>query len=128
MNATAPTPNEHPVTVTLSDCSDDDAHRVLTHLATEFTDRSPGQETPGGEHTRATVWTAEFDVTPTGSARAATARADGLDGSVCLTAQGAPHDVTTVRTALAEAYTVRDAGSVSGDQERECQYQLTSAR
>ncbi|WP_394436068.1 hypothetical protein [Streptomyces sp. SGAir0957] len=128
MNATDPTAPDHPVTVTLSDCSDDDAHRVLALLATEFTDRSPAQSTPGEEHTRATVWTAELDVTPTGSARAATARAQGLDGAVCVTAQGAPHDVTTVRTALAEAYTVEDAGSVSGDQERECQYRLTSAR
>ncbi|MFE0098993.1 hypothetical protein [Streptomyces sp. NPDC059009] len=52
-------------------------------------------------------------------------RTGGLDGPVSLTAQGAPHDVTTVRAALTHAFSVEDTGSVSGDQERESQFRLT---
>ncbi|MFJ9037243.1 hypothetical protein ACIRF8_11725 [Streptomyces sp. NPDC102406] len=122
------TSGDHPVTVTLSDCSDDDARRVLAYLTEGFPDRSPAQDTPGADSTRVTVWTAELDVAAgAGSAsRPDGARGrDGIDGPVSLTAQGAPHDVTTVRAALAEAYGVRDVGSVSGDQERESQFLLT---
>jgi hypothetical protein len=120
------TTNDHPVTVTLSDCADDDARAVLSHLTAVFTDRSPTQDTPGAHTTHATVWTAELDVADEGSASQSSPPAAGIDGAVCLTAQGAPHDVATVRKALTEAFTVEDAGSVSGDQELESQFRLTS--
>ncbi|GAA2297133.1 hypothetical protein OKJ48_27360 [Streptomyces kunmingensis] len=117
-------PTDHPVTVTLSDCTDDDARRVLSFLAAEFSDRSPTQDTPGSDSTNTTVWTAELDVAGGEGSASSASRADGIGGSVSLTAQGAPHDVATVRKALEAAFAVEDAGSVSGDQEIECQFRL----
>ncbi|MGH4033043.1 hypothetical protein ACQB60_29370 [Actinomycetota bacterium Odt1-20B] len=120
--------NQHPVTVTVSNCTEHDARCVLTHLTEEFPDRSPAQGAPdaGAGAGQATVWTAELDAGTTDPNTAGGSRTGGLDGPVSLTAQGAPHDVTTVRAALAHAFTVEDAGSVSGDQERESQFRLTA--
>ncbi|MFJ8825963.1 hypothetical protein ACIREE_29865 [Streptomyces sp. NPDC102467] len=127
MNAAPDDHNDHPVTVTLSNCSDDDARRVLSHLSAEFPDQSPSQDTPGADTAHATVWTAVFDAVADGSDAAPTSASGtgGIEGSVSLTAQGAPHDVTTVRKALERAFTVEDVGSASGDQELESQFRLT---
>ncbi|MEV1024927.1 hypothetical protein [Streptomyces sp. NPDC050264] len=127
MNPAPHAHNDHPVTVTLSDCSDDDARRVLSHLSAEFPDQSPSQDTPGDDSTHATVWTAVFQAFSDGSDLTSASGTGGIDGSVSLTAQGAPHDVTTVRRALARAFTVEDAGSASGDQELESQFRLTAS-
>lgn len=116
--------NTNPVVVTVSDCTADDARRVLTYLASGFADRTVTSETTtaaSGSHP--TVWTAEHDV---GAGASPAAAGDALTGPVSLTAQGAPHDVDSVRAALVEVFSVDDAGSASGDQERESQFRLTS--
>ncbi|QNS02741.1 hypothetical protein [Streptomyces xanthii] len=120
---------DHLVTVMLSNCTDDDAHRVLSHLGVLA--GAPGP-TPapagGGSHAPAhpTVWTAEVDPEAGPPEAGSDARAAGLDGSVALNAQGSPHGVQALRDVLAQAFTVEDTGSVSGDQERDCQFRLTA--
>ncbi|MEU6848285.1 hypothetical protein ABZ930_41170 [Streptomyces sp. NPDC046716] len=119
-------PDNHLVTVTLSGCGDRDAHTVLSHLAAEFPDRSPAPDTLEAGGASPTVWTAEFDALADGSGTASAARA--IDGPVSVTAQGAPNDVTTLRAALARAFTVDDEGSASGDQELDSRFRLSARR
>ncbi|MFE6891337.1 hypothetical protein [Streptomyces sp. NPDC057694] len=108
------------VTVTLSNCTADDARSVLARLTSRFPDRS-GNGTAPADETHPTVWTAELDI---GAEAPGSVPDTKIGGPVSVTAQGAPHDVSRVRAALAEDFTVQDAGSVSGDQERESQFVL----
>ncbi|MFJ8820810.1 hypothetical protein ACIREE_03405 [Streptomyces sp. NPDC102467] len=113
------------VTVTLSNCTARDARTVLAHLTARFPDRAPAQDSSGSSGTPPTVWTAELDVQAGTSASGPGAgNGEALEGPVSGTAQGAPHDVVTVREALARAFGFEDAGSVSGDQEQESQFRL----
>ncbi|NEB74449.1 hypothetical protein G3I40_04270 [Streptomyces sp. SID14478] len=117
----SPTADGGIVTVTLSNCSADDARRVLSHLTARFPDRSGTGNAPAVD-THATVWTAQLDASadPTDSAPPS----EGVDGQVSVTVQGAPHDVSAVRATLAQDFSLQDSGSASGDQERESQFEL----
>ncbi|MFI7012526.1 hypothetical protein [Streptomyces sp. NPDC050145] len=119
---------DHLVTVMLSNCTDDDAHRVLSHLGVLSGAPVAAPAGAGGSHVPAhpTVWTAEVDPEAERPAAGADAGAAGLDGPVALNAQGSPHGVTALRDVLAQAFTVEETGSVSGDQERDCQFRLTA--
>ncbi|MEU6847398.1 hypothetical protein ABZ930_36590 [Streptomyces sp. NPDC046716] len=121
-------PDNHLVTVTLSDCGDRDAHTVLSHLAAEFPDRSPAPDTLEAGGASPTVWTAEFDALADGPSTAPKTGPRAIDGSVSVTAQGAPNDVTTLRAALARAFTVDDEGSTSGDQELDSRFRVTARK
>ncbi|MYT74930.1 MULTISPECIES: hypothetical protein [unclassified Streptomyces] len=117
---TSPTADGASVTVTLTDCTPEDARSVLTRLTSRFPDRSGTANAPSGEE-HPTVWTAELDIG--GDAPASSPHAT-IGGPVSVTAQGAPHDVSTLRAALTEDFGVEDAGTASGDQERESQFVL----
>ncbi|MFI0239876.1 hypothetical protein [Streptomyces sp. NPDC016845] len=111
------------VTVNLSDCAERDARRVLSYLGSVFPDRAPtgsGSDS-GAEPT--TVWTAQLDVSAGDSSSGSSGEA--IEGDVSVNAQGVPHEVDSVRKALAEAYDVQDAGSASGDQELDSQFTLS---
>ncbi|WP_420037160.1 hypothetical protein ACN2WE_37465 [Streptomyces sp. cg28] len=119
---TSPTADGASVTVTLTDCTPEDARSVLTRLTSRFPDRSGTANAPSGEE-HPTVWTAELDIGAAADAPASSPHST-IDGPVSVTAQGAPHDVSTLRAALAEDFAVEDAGTASGDQERESQFVL----
>lgn len=130
-------PSSRSVTVTLSDCRAEDAHAVITHLTSlyaydEAGDARRAPDTDAHPHSP-TVWQATLDVMTPGTTtvipaapQSAQDRPEVVREHVEVTLQGAPHDLVTVRAALAEAFTLLDEGMVSGDQEQELQLRLTA--
>jgi hypothetical protein len=116
--------NDSLVTVTLSDCSEHDALCVLHQLGAHAPELSTVHAPSARAGARTTVWASEVVADPVPAAPAM--GADRLDGPLTLTAQGSPHNVMTLRSTLARAYRVEDAGSVSGDQECDCLFRLTA--
>ncbi|MEV4788840.1 hypothetical protein [Streptomyces tuirus] len=108
------------LTVTLSGGGADDARAVVRAL--EGTFGSP-DELPADEN--ATVHTATFD----GDADAGPSGGDGtaagrLSAPVTVTVQGSPEAVRRASDTLSRAFTARDDGAASGDQEQERQLLL----
>ncbi|MEU9227684.1 hypothetical protein AB0D40_25325 [Streptomyces massasporeus] len=108
------------LTVTLSGGGADDARAVVRAL--EGTFGSP-DELPADEN--ATVHTATFD----GETDAGSAGGDGtgsgrLSAPVTVTVQGSPEAVRRASDTLTRAFTARDDGAASGDQEQERQLLL----
>ncbi|MFI8891535.1 hypothetical protein [Streptomyces paradoxus] len=103
------------LTVTLSGGGADDARVVVRALEGTFgaPDRLPADE-------NATVHTATFD----GEAEAGRAGEGGegsgrLSAPVTVTVQGSPEAVRRASDTLTRAFTARDDGAASGDQEQE---------
>ncbi|GAA3506233.1 hypothetical protein GCM10019016_133480 [Streptomyces prasinosporus] len=105
------------LTVTLSGGDADDARAVVRALEGAFgtPDQSPSDE-------GATVRVATF----TGEGREDSPHADAgrLSAPVTVTVQGAPEAVRRASDTLTRAFTARDEGTVSGDQEQERQLLL----
>ncbi|GAA4792155.1 hypothetical protein [Streptomyces ziwulingensis] len=108
------------LTVTLSGGKPDDARAVVNALQDVFgaPDQAPTDD-------RATVRTATFD-SPTEPQVPDTPRAEGarLSAPVSVTVQGAPHAVAAASETLSRAFSARDQGASSGDQEQERQLLL----
>ncbi|MFE5752746.1 hypothetical protein ACFQ7M_37500 [Streptomyces massasporeus] len=106
------------LTVTLSGGGADDARAVVRAL--EGTFGSP-DELPADEN--ATVHTATFDADagPAGGDGAGSGR---LSAPVTVTVQGSPEAVRRASDTLTRAFTARDDGVASGDQEQERQLLL----
>ncbi|MDH6228583.1 MULTISPECIES: hypothetical protein [Streptomyces] len=103
------------LTITLSGGHCSDAQAVLRTLEPIF---GPPDSQPKDEH--ATVHTAVFGGTE-GSAPTPedTSGRTGVADPVTVTLQGTPEAVHKAGEALTAAFTVRDRGTVSGDQEQE---------
>ncbi|MFF7331219.1 hypothetical protein [Streptomyces sp. NPDC008150] len=110
------------LTVTLSGGSAADAQAVVKTLEPAF---GAAQEQPGGDD-GATVHTATFGGEP-GTAEAPGAPSDSagrLSTALTVTVQGTPGAVQKAHEALAQAFTAKDQGTASGDQEQERQLLL----
>ncbi|MEU9571167.1 hypothetical protein AB0D62_15010 [Streptomyces massasporeus] len=108
------------LTVTLSGSGADDARAVVRAL--EGTFGSP-DELPADEN--ATVHTATFDAeTDAGPAGGDGAGPGRLSAPVTVTVQGSPEAVRRASDTLTRAFTARDDGAASGDQEQERQLLL----
>ncbi|MEV5433286.1 hypothetical protein [Streptomyces sp. NPDC052701] len=114
------------LTVTLSGGGVDDARAVVRALEEVF---GAPEELPSGEN--ATVRTATFgNVTATGPDGGAQGGGGGAAGTarlsepVTVTVQGTPEAVQRASDALGHAFTARDQGAASGDQEQERQLLL----
>ncbi|MFE9775204.1 hypothetical protein ACFYOV_26715 [Streptomyces sp. NPDC005931] len=105
------------LTVTLSGGGLDDARRVVRVLEGAF---GAPDELPSGEG--ATIRTATF----TGEARgdAGQQEAGRLSAPVTVGVQGTPEAVRRASDTLTRAFTARDQGTASGDQEQERQLLL----
>ncbi|MFM9370094.1 hypothetical protein [Streptomyces sp. Da 82-17] len=114
------------VTVTLSDCKEDEAHAVLDYLSSLFPYEDCGPVAPDTHQHHPTVWSATLDVTTPPSPASVPRRPVGVHGPVEVTLQGTPLDVASVHTALEDAFEFHDEGTVSGDQEREVQLRISS--
>ncbi|MFI6655090.1 hypothetical protein ACIBL8_06175 [Streptomyces sp. NPDC050523] len=109
------------LTVTVSGGTVADARAVVQVLEPAF--GSPEEDLPASDDV--TVHTARFAHDPAhGPSGSEHSVAGHLSGAVTLTVQGAPQAVATARETLAHAFTTQDQGSVSGDQEQECQLLL----
>ncbi|WP_395576355.1 hypothetical protein [Streptomyces sp. BK79] len=108
------------LTVTLSGGGIDDARAVVRALEGVFgaPDAPPADE-------GATVRTATFDASAAAEAAPAPGEAGGtLSEPVTVTVQGTPQAVEAASETLSRAFTTRDEGAASGDQERERQLLL----
>jgi hypothetical protein len=105
------------LTVTLSGGSAADARTVVQSLEPAF---GSAQQQPVDDG--ATVHTATFG---DGSDASDTPAAAGrLSASLTVTVQGSPEAVRKAHETLAQAFTARDQGTASGDQEQERQLLL----
>ncbi|AKZ53975.1 hypothetical protein SAM23877_0926 [Streptomyces ambofaciens ATCC 23877] len=106
------------LTVTLSGGGIDDARAIVRALEEVFgaPDGLPGDE-------QATVRTATFD-SPDAPRASTAARAGSLSEPVSVTVQGSPQAVEAASETLSHAFTTRNEGAASGDQERERQLLL----
>ncbi|WP_328558844.1 hypothetical protein [Streptomyces coelicoflavus] len=102
------------LTVTLDGGGIDDARAIVHALEGVF--GTPG-DLPADEG--ATVRTATFDAMDAPRAASAPAAAGTLSGPVTVTVQGTPQAVEAASETLSRAFTARDEGAASGDQERE---------
>ncbi|MFJ3508876.1 hypothetical protein [Streptomyces luteogriseus] len=107
------------LTVTLSGGGADDARAVVRAL--EGTFGSP-DELPADEN--ATVHTATFDGETDPRPAGGGAGAGRLSAPVTVTVQGSPEAVRRASDTLTRAFTARDDGAASGDQEQERQLLL----
>ncbi|MFD5450335.1 hypothetical protein ACWDTR_18265 [Streptomyces sp. NPDC003470] len=108
------------LTVTLSGGGIDDARAVVRALEGAF---GAPDELPADE--RATIRTATFSSPPSPEADPAPREAGaGLSEPVTVTVQGTPQAVEAASRTLTGAFSTRDEGAVSGDQERERQLLL----
>ncbi|MFK4541081.1 hypothetical protein RKD29_000677 [Streptomyces tendae] len=112
------------LTVTLDGGGIDDARAIVRALEGVFgsSDGPPADE-------GATVRTATFDSPDTPLPAKAPPRAAGdalsaLSAPVTVTVQGTPQAVEAASETLSRAFTARDDGAASGDQERERQLLL----
>ncbi|MFA3873522.1 hypothetical protein ABS735_07510 [Streptomyces sp. MMCC 100] len=107
------------LTVTLDGGGIDDAQAIVRVLEGVF--GAPG-ELPADEG--ATVRTATFDSPDTPRAASAPAAGGTLSTPVTVTVQGTPQAVEAASETLSRAFSTRDEGAASGDQERERQLLL----
>jgi hypothetical protein len=108
------------LTVTLSGGGADDARAVVRALEGTF---GAPDELPADEN--ATVHMATFDGdTDASPAGGAGAGAERLSAPVTVTVQGSPEAVARASDTLTRAFTARDDGAASGDQEQERQLLL----
>ncbi|MER6688870.1 hypothetical protein [Streptomyces minutiscleroticus] len=113
------------VQVVLSDCSGDDAERVLGALHGFFAAGSgdgDGSRTDRSE--KSTAWTGVFDTQSSGSS--APDSPVRLSGPVTVELQGTCPAVKAAREALEKVFGVQETGHVSGDQEVEVGLRLES--
>ncbi|MFE1175233.1 hypothetical protein [Streptomyces sp. NPDC058773] len=114
------------VQVQLTGCLPEDAHTVFTVLDTLFvTDRAkddaPRDPEGAGAGAGAAVWSAIVDVSADAPTQTTPHR---LTGPVTATVQGGYWAADRLRTGLGYAFSVRDVGSTSGDQEQEIQLRV----
>ncbi|MFV0137689.1 hypothetical protein ACLGIH_31635 [Streptomyces sp. HMX87] len=103
------------LTVTFSGGGIDDARAVVRVLEGVF---GAPRDVPSDE--RATVRTAVFTSPLTPEPVASTeARGERLSAPLTVTVQGTPQAVTAASETLAKAFSTRDEGAASGDQEQE---------
>ncbi|MFE1016074.1 hypothetical protein ACFW4M_33020 [Streptomyces sp. NPDC058794] len=102
------------LTVTLSGGGVDDARAVVRALEGVF---GAPHAMPADD--RATVRTATFDSPDTVEASAPPEAGAPLSAPVTVTVQGTPQAVEAASRTLAHAFSTRDEGAASGDQERE---------
>ncbi|MFF9032904.1 hypothetical protein [Streptomyces iakyrus] len=103
------------LTVTLSGGGADDARAVVRALEGTF---GAPDEVPADEN--ATVHTATFDGEgQTGPAGGGGEDSRRLSAPVTVTVQGSPEAVRRASDTLTRAFTARDDGAASGDQEQE---------
>ncbi|MFC9683787.1 hypothetical protein [Streptomyces sp. NPDC056948] len=107
------------LTVTLSGGGTDDARAVVRALEGTF---GAPDELPADEN--ATVHTATFADSEAGPATSDAASAERLSAPVTVTVQGTPEAVRRASDTLTRAFTARDDGVASGDQEQERQLLL----
>ncbi|MDT0386546.1 hypothetical protein [Streptomyces dubilierae] len=108
------------LTVTLSGGGADDARAVVRALEGTF---GAPDEFPADEN--ATVHTATFDGdAPSGREAGDGEGAGSLTAPVTVTVQGSPEAVRRASDTLTRAFTARDDGAASGDQEQERQLLL----
>ncbi|MEU1003463.1 hypothetical protein [Streptomyces tibetensis] len=108
------------LTVTLSGGGTDDARAVVRAL--EGTFGAPDELPADGS---ATVHTATFDGEGGAGSADGDAKASGrLSAPVTVTVQGSPEAVRRASDTLTRAFTARDDGAASGDQEQERQLLL----
>ncbi|MEU0742979.1 hypothetical protein [Streptomyces sp. NPDC006134] len=108
------------LTVTLSGGGIDDARTVVRALEGVF---GAPDDLPADE--RATVRTATFRASAAPQTAAApSADAGRLSAPVTVTVQGSPQAVATASETLTRAFSVREEGAASGDQEQERQLLL----
>ncbi|GGQ34143.1 hypothetical protein ACFFKE_31040 [Streptomyces mutabilis] len=107
------------LTVTLSGGGVDDARAVVRALEDVFgaPDAMPADE-------RATVRTATFDSPDTPEASTQSRAGAPLSAPVTVTVQGTPQAVEAASRTLAHAFSTRNEGAASGDQEQERQLLL----
>ncbi|MET7859288.1 hypothetical protein ABZS81_19075 [Streptomyces sp. NPDC005318] len=111
------------VTVAISGCAKGDARMVFDVLRAAFTtDRASVDVPQDVAGKRPTVWTATVDVS---EARVVSGPVT-LDAPVTVDVQGGYWAVDELRKHLADAFTVRVVGTVSGDQEEEVRLRLES--
>ncbi|GAA2594334.1 MULTISPECIES: hypothetical protein [Streptomyces] len=111
--------SETQLTVTLDGGGIDDARAIVRALEGVF-------GTPDGLPTDegATVRTATFDSPNAPRAASAPATGGALSAPVTVTVQGTPQAVEAAGETLSRAFTTRNEGAASGDQERERQLLL----
>jgi hypothetical protein len=108
------------LTVTLSGGGIDDARAVVRALEAVF---GAPDDLPGDE--RATVRTATFRAPESPEAGGAPQAETGrLSAPVTVTVQGSPQAVATASQTLSRAFSAREEGAASGDQEQERQLLL----
>ncbi|CAL9326673.1 hypothetical protein ABZ568_13830 [Streptomyces olindensis] len=108
------------LTVTLSGGGADDARAVVRALEGTF---GAPDELPSDEN--ATVHMATFDGDAQAGADGSAEEGGGrLSAPVTVTVQGAPEAVRRASDTLTRAFTARDDGAASGDQEQERQLLL----
>ncbi|MFH9011915.1 hypothetical protein ACH4C6_11095 [Streptomyces sp. NPDC017943] len=107
------------LTVTLSGGGADDARTVVRAL--EGTFGAPDERPADGN---ATVHTATFDGETDAGAAGGGEDAGRLSAPVTVTVQGSPEAVRRASETLTRAFTARDEGASSGDQEQERQLHL----
>ncbi|CAL9652621.1 hypothetical protein SUDANB145_06656 [Streptomyces sp. enrichment culture] len=107
------------LTVTLSGGGIDDARAVVHALEGVF---GAPDDLPADD--RATVRTATFSSPSAPDASRAPAAGVRLSAPVTVTVQGTPQAVTAASETLAHAFTTRDEGAASGDQEQERELHL----
>ncbi|MEW2610041.1 hypothetical protein AB0937_07465 [Streptomyces sp. NPDC047880] len=108
------------LTVTLSGGGTDDARTVVRAL--EGTFGAPDERPADGN---ATVHTATFDADGDAASTGGGATGPGrLSAPVTVTVQGSPEAVRRASDTLTRAFTARDDGAASGDQEQERQLLL----
>ncbi|MFI6369366.1 hypothetical protein [Streptomyces sp. NPDC050546] len=107
------------LTVTLSGGGTDDARAVVRALEGTF---GAPDELPADEN--ATVHMATFGDAEAGRAGSAGESAERLSAPVTVTVQGTPEAVRRASDTLTRAFTARDDGVASGDQEQERQLLL----
>ncbi|MEU0109843.1 MULTISPECIES: hypothetical protein [unclassified Streptomyces] len=107
------------LTVTLSGGGADDARAVVRALEGTF---GAPDELPADEN--ATVHMATFDGAQAGAGGGTGEGAGRLSAPVTVTVQGTPEAVRRASDTLSRAFTARDDGAASGDQEQERQLLL----
>jgi hypothetical protein len=113
----------HPVVVTISGCSKEDADAVFHALSRSFDSDRADDDSPeyvSEDHT--TVWTATLDAARPHEP----ARPVPLESAVTVEIQGGYWAVDRVQATLISAFDVEEEGMAAGDQEKDVQLRLQS--
>ncbi|MEU0395546.1 hypothetical protein ABZ208_22705 [Streptomyces sp. NPDC006208] len=113
----------HPVVVTISGCSKEDADTVFHALGRSFaSDRADDDSPEYVSEDHMTVWTATFDV----ARPQEPAQPVRLESAVTVGVQGGYWAVDRVQETLIAAFDVEEEGMAAGDQEKDVQLRLQS--